>query len=478
MPTSPLRRLVLFALIGCGVVAATIVGSALPAAAHNTLLSSDPADGATLEVAPTEITWTFDNSVPLETMTVTAIDASGVRTELSGSTHGAAGDTQVLTPLPQLQDGEVSMRWRLVGPDGHPITGRVDFTITADQTATTPEQTTTSPPPATPSTAIPSPDAQTVGDDLGEFSTPAAVRWILRYTSYLAIMAVVGILLTSAAVWGEAGTDPTLRRLLSYALLATALLGLAQLLVIASDIAAAPPWSAISAVDAATSTDAGLAFAARIVLALTMWFLLFRDDLVHPEDYWSVVSLAGLGLLGTWAFAGHSSSMRWSTLGILADIAHHGAAAAWIGGLAIVGWIVIPTADPAVVVPVVRRFSSVAAASVAILVATGIVQSMRLVGNPIDLLTVDHGRYLAVKLAILAGMLAIANANRRRVERHLDDPDSLAHHIHPLRKAMLSELAIGLIIVAVTAAMVVAPPATSETAGAIGTTRSPLYYIV
>ena len=42
-----------------------------------------------------------------------------------------AGDTEVVTPLPALQPGPVSVRWRLVGADGHPITGRVDFTVEA-----------------------------------------------------------------------------------------------------------------------------------------------------------------------------------------------------------------------------------------------------------------------------------------------------------------------------------------------------------
>ena len=55
--------------------------------------------------APTQITWVFDNAVPLETMTVTLIDATGARSELAGSTHGPAGDTEVVTPLPALAAG-------------------------------------------------------------------------------------------------------------------------------------------------------------------------------------------------------------------------------------------------------------------------------------------------------------------------------------------------------------------------------------
>lgn len=70
MPHTRSRRLAL-AAIAIAVFVGTAVGlSSGTALAHNTLLSSDPADGATLAVAPTQITWDFDNSVPLETLTI------------------------------------------------------------------------------------------------------------------------------------------------------------------------------------------------------------------------------------------------------------------------------------------------------------------------------------------------------------------------------------------------------------------------
>ena len=140
-----------------GGVLATMLGvSSGSVLAHNSLVSSDPADGATLSVAPTQIVWEFDKSVPLDTLTVTLIDASGARSELAGSVHGAAGDTEVVTPLPALQPGAVSVRWRLVGPDGHPVTGRVDVTIEQPAVSVAPEVVTTTPAgaDAAPSTAI------------------------------------------------------------------------------------------------------------------------------------------------------------------------------------------------------------------------------------------------------------------------------------------------------------------------------------
>jgi copper transport protein len=474
MPTRSLRRLILLVLAAASI--ATIAGGGLfaeSALAHNTLVSSDPAEGASLPAAPTQITWRFDKTVPLDTMTVTLIDVTGARSELPGSVYGPAGDTEVITPLPPLEPGAVSVRWRLVGPDGHPLTGKVDFTIAAAPTSTV--ATSAVPAADGPASTVPTPSesaAEIAGDDAGTTSTPSALRWMLRYGSYLAIMAVVGILLTSAFVWADAGSQPLLRRILSYSLLATAGLAFLQVLVVASDVSGKSMWSSFGSIDPALTTDAGMALMIRIVIALAMWIVLFQQRIDHPDVYWTAVSLPGLALLGTWAFAGHSRSMRWPTLGVLTDVAHHAAAAAWIGGLAIIGLIVIPTTATQVLVPAVRNFSRVAAISVAVLVVTGLVQSVRLVGNPANLLDADHGRYLLVKLVILAAMLGLANVNRRRVDARLDDPDTLPRHLGALRNAVLGEFAIGLVIIGITAAMVVSPPSTSTVDSAAPTFAS------
>jgi copper transport protein len=472
MSRAVVRRLTALALAACSITALAIGLSPGTASAHNTLLGSDPADGASLAVAPTQITWQFDLAVPLETMTVTLIDATGARSELSGSLHGPTGDTEVITPLPVLDAGPVSLRWRLVGPDGHPITGRVDFTITAAPSTTAPAATADSP-----TTTIPSPSPESIAEtDAGVFSTPSALRWVLRYGSYLAILAAVGILLTSAWVWSDAGTHPVLRRILSTSLIVTAFLAFAQVLVVASDVSGKAPWASFGSIDAATTTDAGMAFMIRIVLALAMWIVLFEYKLANSDVYWTAVSLPAIGLLGTWAFAGHSRSMRWPTLGVITDVAHHTAAAGWIAGLAIVGWVAIPTTTPDVLVPVVRRFSQVAATCVAVLVATGILQSIRLVGSPGALFDADHGQYLALKVAILVAVLGIANVNRRRVDARLHEPSDLPNHLGALRRAVVAEFAIGLVIIGVTAAMVVSPPATSTTVAAPAEPSTPVNY--
>ena len=471
-----LRRLLVFlAFVSIALVPAS------PAAAHNTLLSSDPADGAALTELPTQMTLVFDKSVPLDTLSIELIDATGVRTTLSGSTHGASGDTVVVTPLPALTPGEVTTRWRLVGPDGHTITGRVSFTIRASVTTTIEATSATAQPGVGPATTQPPSLSSANGGagatgavDLGfgePWSTPSTLRWLFRLLSYLAIMTVGGVLATTAFVWKRAWSHPSLQRLAACALVIAIVLAIAQLLVIASDIRAEPPWRALAGLSAAFETDAGIALALRVMLIVGLTWVMF---FMHATDEWNRWIAAGgctLLLLATWAYAGHSRSMRWSLIGIPVDVAHHAAAAAWIGGLAIVGIVAIRDTEADEMVDIVQRFARLAATSVAVIVGTGAIQALRLVGSPSRLFAADHGRYLLLKLAIMGIMLKVADVNRQRVNRRFRDARTATPHVvYNLRRAMGTELAVGLGVIAITAAMVVSPPAVAqESASSIAT---------
>lgn len=443
------------------------------ASAHNTLLSSDPADGSTLPSAPTQMVFTFDNAVPLNTMSLELIDATGVRTDVTALAHGTTGDTEVMATLPSIAAGEVTVRWRLVGPDGHPITGRVGFTVAAAATTTALQPATTAlaagptiPPTSISTTTIPS--AVIVDSDSGSgfaepWTTPDPARWLLRAASYVAILLIGGIVATSAFVWPDALRHDLLRRLVVYALAAVAGLALVQLLMIASDIEAAPLWSSWGGVSAAFETHAGTAFGLRIVLAACVGSVLFLTPAISDRARWTAAGVGVTLLLGTWAFAGHSRSMRWPVIGIPLDVAHHAAAAAWLGGLAIVGLVAARECSVKELTGVAQRFAQVAKVSVIVIVATGVLQALRLVGSPTRLFEANHGRYLVLKLLVLGIMLWVADVNRRRVTLRFQRATTATRvAVGNLRRAMATELGVGLVIIGITAAMVVSPPAVAE----------------
>lgn len=135
----------LFRRLFAALLALVFVSSAAvnEASAHNTLVSSSPSSGAVLETSPTEWILTFDKTVPLTSASGEVVRSDGVRVTLQQPIHGASDNIIVFTLPPNLTNSTTA-RWRLVGTDGHVISGRVTFSIGTDTSS-----------PATPSTAAP-----------------------------------------------------------------------------------------------------------------------------------------------------------------------------------------------------------------------------------------------------------------------------------------------------------------------------------
>ena len=98
-----------------------------------------------------------------------------------------------------------------------------------------------------------------------------------------------------------------------------------------------------------------------------------------------------------------------------------------------------------------------------VVIVTGTLQAVRLVGGPSGLADTAHGRLLAFKLVALGAMLYVADVNRRRVNRRFTSVTTATRGAEiALRRAMTTESVLGLGILMVTAALVVSPPATSR----------------
>ena len=102
--------------------------AAPPAAAHATLVSTDPVEGEVLPETPDVVTFTYDERVVLSDDSIQVFDAAG---EPVDST--AKGENEVVTAdLPDdLENGTYVVAWRVVSADGHPISGSLTFSIGA-----------------------------------------------------------------------------------------------------------------------------------------------------------------------------------------------------------------------------------------------------------------------------------------------------------------------------------------------------------
>jgi copper transport protein len=143
----------------------------------------------------------------------------------------------------------------------------------------------------------------------------------------------------------------------------------------------------------ATSLEVGLGVAAA-GLALS------RTRLAEP---------LALGLLAVPTVSGHALDPGRSWLEVPADLLHVAAAATWLGGLA----------SLALAPRLARRFSPLALAAVLGLGATGIVRAVGELSRVHQLWTTGYGRALLVKTGLLAALLALGSANRRRLLRRV-----------------------------------------------------------
>jgi copper resistance protein C len=148
---------------------ALLVGTS-PAFAHTRLESSDPADGASLDTAPQQVSLTFNESIPAEFVQVTVIGPDGANYQTGTVTATDGVLRTAVAPLGPA--GRYEIGYRVVSDDGHPVTGSVAFTMTtAGTTAAT--SAAPAPPsaagaaPAAPTPAQPSPAAAAQPDDGG-----------------------------------------------------------------------------------------------------------------------------------------------------------------------------------------------------------------------------------------------------------------------------------------------------------------------
>jgi putative copper resistance protein D len=168
-------------------------------------------------------------------------------------------------------------------------------------------------------------------------------------------------------------------------------------------------------------------------------------------------------LLVSLAWISHAAATRVQPLGLLGDAVHLCAAGGWIGGLAPLAMFLrrarvsFPLGEMAA--PVVQRFSTFSLCCVCILIGSGISNSWLLVGSVHALITTRYGWLLLSKLTLFGILIGFGARNRfvvkTKVGRIPVDPDLLRQ----LRRNVICEVCLGLVIVVIVACLGLTPPA-------------------
>jgi putative copper resistance protein D len=217
-----------------------------------------------------------------------------------------------------------------------------------------------------------------------------------------------------------------------------------------------------------TQMDLGKAALARAALALAAVFCVTLVRFARGS--WLTCGVLGTLACATFGWAGHGLATdgagHWLHLG--ADVIHALAAAGWIGALVAFVALAFPRnqdfARLSVVATALQRFSPIGVSLVATLVVSGLINTWFLVGaDVVGALHDPYGQFLALKLALFAGMLALAALHRQRSvpalvarvsSRTLPQADALA----ALRRSIAAEALIGLAVLAVVAWLGTLPP--------------------
>ena len=471
-----------------GALVAVVIGVlglwAAPAFAHASLVDTVPAPGSVVIDPPTAIVLRFSEPVTAGLGGVELYDAAGARRETAAPV--VAGDTVRVPVRATLGDGSYVVTWRVVSADTHPVDGAFTFSVGKA---------------AGPNESDPSILADRLLRDQHGDATVGATWAVVRWLTFLAIALVVGGLVFLVGVWPRARTATAARRLVVVAwafLVVVTVVGLAVQGPYASAQGLGKALDPGLWGDVARSRFGGV-WLGRLGLLAVLAVLLRRllasrgGTPQRLPTWWTVATaVVTVGIAATPALSGHASAGALVPLTVLAATVHVLALSVWLGGPGL-AWRVVGGGDePAAPLPVVERFSRLAFWCVMTLIVTGAYQAWRELRALANVRDTDFGRILVVKLAVFALMVVVAAFSREIVHRLFrpagdpgepdpgdsaddgPDPEARRREWRALRRSVWAEAAIGLAVLAATAALVNAVPATGVGAqaaeGAVGVT--------
>jgi copper transport protein len=403
---SPLRR----AVIAPAAVAAVL---ALPSAAsaHAYLIRTEPTASGVLESPPTTAQLTFDEAVEPRFAIISVTNAGG-RQETTGAIRRSPAnpDTLVVPLRLHLAEGWYLIYWRAISVDGHPVQGAFTYAV--------------GPNPG-PAPQFPVPKVSATA------KTPKLL--IARWAMFLSVMAAIGLFVMRTLI-----ARPLIRRVegtslkaVSVAFVAASVVGLIAIPVYLDfsvandslrsvfDLGALVPLYRVTAFGRAL-VDFEVCFA---LFCLAAWTSLWVD---RPQrERRSIAELASVtgALLGAAAAlvipggAGHPGQTSPRGLTMVFDWLHLVSGSIWFGGL--VGLLLVwrsvqPGSRVAALSVTVPRFSNVALASVIVLAATGVGETIVHMPAINALWDTGFGQAILVKTGLLGAALVLASGNLLR----------------------------------------------------------------
>ncbi|MCK6441789.1 CopD family protein [Elstera cyanobacteriorum] len=384
----------------------------LPALAHAGLIEVQPEDGARLETAPPEIMLRFNEAVT--PISLRLIDSAGREQVLAPI---SAGDILRAALPAVLPTGAYTLSYRVTSVDAHPVVGAVVFGVGVSVEAG-------------------GDPAQMAGGGL------VTTSMILRALANAATLMLAGGMLARLLL----GPAAALQSLTGLALLA--ILGHGAGVWLQGGVLLGQGIVGLLSFEAWRLGSASTRGPSFVVLALGVALLTLAGR--RRE-----VILAGLvAVFGAYLLTGHAASAPPEGLAKPLLALHVAAAGFWIGALPILLRALTQPGAAALL----ARFSRWALGLVPLLVLAGVGLSLLQGLTPAALIDHPYGRLLALKLALVAGLLALAALNRVWLTPALAAGGSA----QPLRRSIWAEGVLVIGVLLVTGVLSQTPPPRAE----------------
>jgi putative copper export protein/methionine-rich copper-binding protein CopC len=427
-----------------GAAAAAIHVDLVGTAIHVDLVGTVPERGA-IVAAPPEVLLRFSGRIEHRYTSIAVTAPDGTPVPVGPVTFVADSDREFTAALsPVAQPGTYTVYWRTAGVDGHVLDGTFTFVLAgpegpvagAPAVPAAPDGVRDAAPDAArgaphehaePGTSV----AYATGWDAGA----VAGRW-LHFVALVLLLGGVAFRLLLLPRLGIAWdvTRDMQRRTWRFLAGAGLLLGVAAVLRLWLQSVALHgvelAWSSPLLTMMLAETSWGRAWVVQVFFLALLAIGILRARPGDDRAALIITTPAVLGLAAIPALTGHAAGMGGQAwLVVLNDALHVVAAGAWFGTLVLL-LLVLPralrragTASARTMADAVGRFSPVALGAAAVLVITGVINSLLHISTPRQLIDTEYGMALLVKLAVFAVVLAAGFYNWRVVRPRLEAGD-------------------------------------------------------
>ena len=397
------------------------------ASAHAILESSSPEPSALLTSSPKEIRLDFDEEVEDTLGDIRLYDSEQREVSIGKTVRSASDVSKVSAEVPALKTGVYAVVWRVVSADGHPISGAFPFEIGTKSTGTS---------------------AALLQEVLNRTETTSPLgnpMSTLRLLGFLGLILLIGCvsLLWRSPLLGNARVGKRLQ--FSAVFIAISSLGL---LLMQGPYTAGKSWGSLFdtvLIGDVMQTRLGLALFIRAICAFA-WGLIALTASASVSRRWRIaVITTAVITIATYATSGHQSAGTLPGIFVPLDMIHLAATSTWVGALLALA---VVSKDNNVENEA-KRFSQMATWSMPVVVVTGVVQALYLLGGISTITQTNFGKLLLVK-TLLVGVVVVFGS-QARAKLQLGGFSSIA-------KIIRWESTLVVLILAVTSLMVAQSP--------------------